>query len=128
MVSAASRRWSKMLLADVAHDEAVEQRHPAIGAGAGQDPACGQKPEILQSLLECQLPTRIPDLVGDGRDPPDRRPDHHIGIHIHNITIVLALQREGLCDFLLCRSPHPMRKYDVGRSSMTPAPGQAESI
>ena len=45
MVSAASRRWledAAQVVGDVAHDEAVEQRHPAVRAGAGQDAPAGR--------------------------------------------------------------------------------------
>ena len=44
------------VVGDVAHDEAVEQRHAAVGTSAGQDATGGQEPEIPQSLVELLLP------------------------------------------------------------------------
>ena len=43
---------------DVAHHEAVEQRHPTFGAGARDDAAGRKKLEILQGLVEPLLPQR----------------------------------------------------------------------
>jgi hypothetical protein len=33
------------VVGDIAHDEAVEQRHPAVGTGTGQDAPGGQELE-----------------------------------------------------------------------------------
>ncbi len=44
------------VIGDVAHDETVEQRHPAISPGAGQDAAGGQETEVLHGLEEALLP------------------------------------------------------------------------
>ena len=72
------------IVADVAHDEAVEQRHAAVSASAGQDAAGGQKPEIPQRVVERLLPPARFGFAGGQcmRDPPpgvldgqiDRRP------------------------------------------------------
>ena len=69
MVSAASRRCSKMPPMSsgmVAHDEAVEQGDAPVGAGAGQDAAGRQEPEILQAPGRSAPPSR--------RARPRRRP------------------------------------------------------
>ena len=59
------------VVGDVAHDEAVEQRHPAPGTGPRQDAAGRQEPEVLQRLVERLLPgARIGLGRGQGtRDP-----------------------------------------------------------
>jgi hypothetical protein len=43
---------------DGAHDEAVEQRHVALGAGAGQDPAGRQILEAGERVVEAVGPLR----------------------------------------------------------------------
>ena len=59
------------VVGDVAHHEAVEQRHAPVRAGAGQDAAGGQEAEILQSLVEWLLPAGWLNLAGSEspRDP-----------------------------------------------------------
>ena len=46
------------IVADVAHDEAVEQGDSPIGAGARQNAAGWQEPEVLQRFVEGLLPLR----------------------------------------------------------------------
>ncbi len=51
------------VVGDVAHDEAVEQRHPPIGARVGQDAPGRDKPEIPQRVIELCFP-----MLGSGFD------------------------------------------------------------
>ena len=55
MVSAPSFSASKMLhqvVGDLAHDEAVEQRHPVPGAGTGENAPAGQKAESVEQAVK----------------------------------------------------------------------------
>ena len=63
------------VVGDGAHDEAVEQRDAAAGAGPGDDPAGRQEPEILQGGVEAAGP-QLGVALGHGqgaRDPPPGR-------------------------------------------------------
>ena len=77
MVSAASFTFSKMPAMssrDRAHDEAVEQRDGAAGAGAGDHPSGRQELEALQRLVEPAGPG-LGIALGrrqGARDPPPR--------------------------------------------------------
>jgi hypothetical protein len=44
------------VVGDFAHDEAVEQRHPVSGAGAGKNAAAGEEAKILQQMVEALRP------------------------------------------------------------------------
>jgi hypothetical protein len=44
------------VVGDFAHDEAVEQRHPVPGAGAGKNAAAGEEAKILQQMVEALRP------------------------------------------------------------------------
>src|SRR5271165_5121651 len=61
------------VVGNVAHHEAVEQRHAPVRAGAGQDTAGGQEAEILQSLVKWLLPAGWLDFTGSER-PRDPAP------------------------------------------------------
>ena len=47
------------VVGDIAHDETVEQRHPSVRPGAGENTAGRQKIEILHDLGETLLPKRL---------------------------------------------------------------------
>jgi len=52
------------VVGDLAHDEAVEQRHPAAGAGAGKNAPPGQEAEIVQQRGETFGPLFTPVRFG----------------------------------------------------------------
>ena len=61
------------VVGDVAHDEAIEQGHAPVGAGARQDAARRQEPEVLQRLVEGLLPLAglgLHGSQGTGYPPP----------------------------------------------------------
>ncbi len=61
---------------DAAHDEAVEERDGAAGAGACEDAACGQEAEVGEAVVERLAPAgagalAILDRRGGVRDTPE---------------------------------------------------------
>jgi hypothetical protein len=46
------------IIGDLAHDKAIEQRHPVSRAGASENASSGKKAEILQQGFEARRPLR----------------------------------------------------------------------
>ena len=46
------------VVGDLAHDETVEQRHPVIGASAGENAPAGQEAKMFQQAIKAFRPQR----------------------------------------------------------------------